>query len=392
VPEFRITDIQDIQSSSCATTDNRFSFRFEVLNWTSVYVGGVLLWLTTASSPGVTLCGAGPTAPGPYLNVDTSCSPPTHAAPLLDYEWQTNFSATLTVQGYGDAYDLLRGLQVPANNTNIPFIDMMQGTPPTQPTDGTCGGFTPTFACTLPGLCPTTGPIPNSPRCPESVDNQLDPSGASNALDGSSVSVCGWSRGKVVQFNWALLDAQGHLFKRDGTPLGSASDTELHPYSYGVLTMARGISAPPLFLNATGTTTDIAQMPVSRPSNCTATPSSPSGDAFTSSIDSSVLVPAKDTTADATIAAALGVTTAQISAAETQVTVVCGNGALNPGEQCDDGNLMSGDGCSATCQLEGIVPKVPATPGTWLGLLGAALGLIGLGVTRARLRGPTTPA
>ncbi len=31
---------------------------------------------------------------------------------------------------------------------------------------------------------------------------------------------------------------------------------------------------------------------------------------------------------------------------------VCGNGYVDPGEQCDDGNTVSGDGCSATCQRE----------------------------------------
>ena len=30
----------------------------------------------------------------------------------------------------------------------------------------------------------------------------------------------------------------------------------------------------------------------------------------------------------------------------------CGNRVLNDGETCDDGNLISGDGCSATCQSE----------------------------------------
>ena len=30
----------------------------------------------------------------------------------------------------------------------------------------------------------------------------------------------------------------------------------------------------------------------------------------------------------------------------------CGNGALEPGEACDDGNVLGGDGCSATCSLE----------------------------------------
>lgn len=32
---------------------------------------------------------------------------------------------------------------------------------------------------------------------------------------------------------------------------------------------------------------------------------------------------------------------------------MCGDGILDGGEQCDDGNLTSGDGCSASCQLEG---------------------------------------
>ncbi len=31
---------------------------------------------------------------------------------------------------------------------------------------------------------------------------------------------------------------------------------------------------------------------------------------------------------------------------------VCGDGELDPGEQCDDGNVTSADGCSATCAIE----------------------------------------
>lgn len=33
-------------------------------------------------------------------------------------------------------------------------------------------------------------------------------------------------------------------------------------------------------------------------------------------------------------------------------TQVCGNGTVESGEQCDDGNILNGDGCSATCQTE----------------------------------------
>src|SRR5262249_40396434 len=36
----------------------------------------------------------------------------------------------------------------------------------------------------------------------------------------------------------------------------------------------------------------------------------------------------------------------------TCLEVGCGNGIIEPGEQCDDGNTDSCDGCSSTCQTE----------------------------------------
>jgi cysteine-rich repeat protein len=33
-------------------------------------------------------------------------------------------------------------------------------------------------------------------------------------------------------------------------------------------------------------------------------------------------------------------------------SVACGNNMLDPGEQCDDGNVVAGDGCSPICQIE----------------------------------------
>jgi len=43
---------------------------------------------------------------------------------------------------------------------------------------------------------------------------------------------------------------------------------------------------------------------------------------------------------------------AQAALAQAQVAATCGNGLLEPGEECDDGNVISGDGCSATCTVE----------------------------------------
>lgn len=37
--------------------------------------------------------------------------------------------------------------------------------------------------------------------------------------------------------------------------------------------------------------------------------------------------------------------------------ILCGNGILEPTEECDDGNVLNGDGCSAACKIE--IPKGP---------------------------------
>jgi len=44
---------------------------------------------------------------------------------------------------------------------------------------------------------------------------------------------------------------------------------------------------------------------------------------------------------------------------------VCGNGRIDPGETCDDGNTNSNDGCSSTCQVEpGYACSMPGSPCT----------------------------
>lgn len=38
--------------------------------------------------------------------------------------------------------------------------------------------------------------------------------------------------------------------------------------------------------------------------------------------------------------------------------VICGDGMINEPEVCDDGNVIGGDGCSSSCQIEVIVPPL----------------------------------
>jgi len=45
------------------------------------------------------------------------------------------------------------------------------------------------------------------------------------------------------------------------------------------------------------------------------------------------------------------------------VTIVCGNGVLEAGETCDDGNVTSADGCSSACEVEpGWACPMPGQP------------------------------
>ncbi len=50
------------------------------------------------------------------------------------------------------------------------------------------------------------------------------------------------------------------------------------------------------------------------------------------------------------VQAALGLCHASVAA--SLAAPDCGNGVVNAGEECDDGNIASGDGCSAQCQLQ----------------------------------------
>ena len=42
---------------------------------------------------------------------------------------------------------------------------------------------------------------------------------------------------------------------------------------------------------------------------------------------------------------------------------LCGNGTVNDGEACDDGNLVANDGCSPLCVRDGRPPAVESCPG-----------------------------
>jgi len=40
------------------------------------------------------------------------------------------------------------------------------------------------------------------------------------------------------------------------------------------------------------------------------------------------------------------------TATKTTPDIVCGNGIIETGEECDDGNILNGDGCSSVCTVE----------------------------------------
>lgn len=59
----------------------------------------------------------------------------------------------------------------------------------------------------------------------------------------------------------------------------------------------------------------------------------------------------------------------------------CGDGTIDSGENCDDGNLINGDGCSSSCQVEPgeLVPTVSTWSLIVLTMLGMTAGTIMIG-------------
>ncbi len=67
-----------------------------------------------------------------------------------------------------------------------------------------------------------------------------------------------------------------------------------------------------------------------------------------------------DTEADGTSKTFFGTIDVANGALVTFIRDVCGSGRVTVDEQCDDGNLVDGDGCSSTCALELCPPAPPA--------------------------------
>jgi cysteine-rich repeat protein len=72
-------------------------------------------------------------------------------------------------------------------------------------------------------------------------------------------------------------------------------------------------------------------------------------------------------------------TTTTSTTTTTTMPAVCGDSAIGAFEECDDGNVAPGDGCSPTCQLESVNPAVcagiPTVSGTDLTTVRIASGL-----------------
>ncbi|KHO45314.1 MAG: hypothetical protein QS98_C0011G0009 [archaeon GW2011_AR3] len=62
----------------------------------------------------------------------------------------------------------------------------------------------------------------------------------------------------------------------------------------------------------------------------------------------------------------------------------CGDGNLDTFEQCDDGNNADGDGCSAKCQFENVPPDGEVPEFTTIGVTLALAGAAGIALSRRR--------
>jgi len=71
---------------------------------------------------------------------------------------------------------------------------------------------------------------------------------------------------------------------------------------------------------------------------------------------------------------------------ELWALTACGDGVRSPGEQCDDGNTTSGDGCSAACRSEQPLPPPPGCSAERACVEGSRLQVRGRSTLGVRLR------
>ncbi|MFH1444335.1 MAG: fibronectin type III domain-containing protein [Candidatus Peregrinibacteria bacterium] len=80
--------------------------------------------------------------------------------------------------------------------------------------------------------------------------------------------------------------------------------------------------------------------------------SSLSSSVATGSGSSSVSYSSSSRSSTSSIVHGAGSGSSAISSTSSAAAPICGNGLLEPGEQCDDGNFIAGDGCSIACSTE----------------------------------------
>jgi hypothetical protein len=212
---FRITDIREDKNDPQL---NRFSFEFEVLNWSSAFAGGVLMVLGAASSPGVTF------APDNFygLNgIDPDGRPiqleDTNGDNVIDVDdlEDTNFNGILDAGEDKNGNNRLDNDPIPGNlnrpndwslitqtatkmewrlGTPIPFLNLLD-----------LGPYPECALCieNIPRQPGTVDPVTGQVSPLESIDN------GDNVQDGFVMTIDGLDVGDTIHINWFLLGAGG---------------------------------------------------------------------------------------------------------------------------------------------------------------------------------------
>jgi hypothetical protein len=216
---FRITDIK-----GDSTDLNKFTFEFEVLNWTNKVATDVDIALNTGvTSYGLVLNNPGVDQNGSPLGTDGSRPPGNQDIPN---NWSVQTSTSTYVRwskGLADA---------------IPNIDVVG-------IHNSLGNITASTINYINNNLPdsgSTGYFPNkdfNPSVAETIDN------ANNVLDGFNITVDDFDNGESLSFNWFLSNG--------GVPIGTANVG--NPYGFGTLNLARvddGVLPAPVWSGNTG--------------------------------------------------------------------------------------------------------------------------------------------
>ncbi len=182
---------------------------------------------------------------------------------------------------------------------------------------------------------------------------------AARTIRTGHTTVTGLPRGPVTTTTSSTSSTTLPVPTTSSTSSTTSTSSSLPPTTS---TSSTSTSAPPTTAPPTTTTSSTSSTVGTIPPTTTSSSSTTVTSTSNTSTSAPPTLPTTSTSSTSTTASSTSSTTVTptTSTSTTLPTSVCGNGVIEPGETCDDGNTVDGDSCPSNCRIE-LCTLVPST-------------------------------